>query len=102
MVLIKIQKWSYYQRLVVINMKIHVCPKCGAPTVKRTNKKLNVVFFGCSKFPVCKGNINTEGKQTEVSAKLFHRELTDREEDWQDLLVLYGHDYYGGKLDSDD
>ncbi len=83
-------------------MKTRVCPKCGAPTVKRTNKKLNVVFFGCSKFPSCKGNVNAENKQTENLEKPIQRELTDREEDWQDLLVLYCHDYYDGKLDSND
>ncbi|MBO6603674.1 MAG: NERD domain-containing protein [Roseicyclus sp.] len=31
------------------------CPKCGAALVLRTNKKTGSEFFGCSKFPKCRG-----------------------------------------------
>ena len=31
------------------------CPRCGSPMVLRTNKKTNAKFFGCSKFPKCRG-----------------------------------------------
>lgn len=32
-----------------------VCPLCGAPMVLRTNKSNGQQFYGCSKFPKCKG-----------------------------------------------
>lgn len=32
-----------------------VCPLCGAPMVLRTNKFNGQQFYGCSKFPKCKG-----------------------------------------------
>lgn len=34
------------------------CPKCGAETVKRTNHPTGSLFYGCSKFPKCKGSRN--------------------------------------------
>jgi ssDNA-binding Zn-finger/Zn-ribbon topoisomerase 1 len=32
------------------------CPKCGAEMVTRTNKRLQITFWGCSEFPNCDGN----------------------------------------------
>ena len=31
------------------------CPRCGATMVLRTNKKTNDKFYGCPKFPKCRG-----------------------------------------------
>jgi restriction system protein len=31
------------------------CPTCGAPMVTRTAKQTKAVFFGCSRFPACRG-----------------------------------------------
>lgn len=31
------------------------CPKCGSSLVLRTNRKTGETFYGCSKFPVCRG-----------------------------------------------
>lgn len=31
------------------------CPKCGADMLKRTNRKSGEAFWGCSRFPKCKG-----------------------------------------------
>ena len=42
-----------------------VCPKCGAPMVKRKAAKGNnvgQVFYGCSRFPRCRGIVNVESK----------------------------------------
>ena len=39
------------------------CPKCGGPMTPR-NSKFGV-FWGCSKFPVCKGTRDSEGRSKE-------------------------------------
>lgn len=31
------------------------CPKCGSDLVLRKNKKTNLEFYGCSKYPKCRG-----------------------------------------------
>lgn len=31
------------------------CPKCGASMVRRTARKTGEAFFGCSKYPACRG-----------------------------------------------
>lgn len=31
------------------------CPKCGATMVKRLNRKANEAFWGCAKYPACRG-----------------------------------------------
>ena len=38
------------------------CPKCGAPMILRTNKSDGTQFYGCSKYPKCKGIVNVEEK----------------------------------------
>lgn len=41
-----------------------LCPKCGAPMVKRTARKgprAGKPFYGCSNYPKCKGIVNLEG-----------------------------------------
>ena len=40
-----------------------LCPKCGAPMVKRTTRKgprAGKPFCGCSNYPQCKGIANLE------------------------------------------
>lgn len=32
-----------------------VCPKCGKPMVRRTNRKTGDSFWGCASFPKCRG-----------------------------------------------
>lgn len=32
------------------------CPICGGPTTIRINKKLEIPFYGCIKYPSCRGN----------------------------------------------
>jgi hypothetical protein len=34
------------------------CPRCGASTIKRVNGRTQKHFWGCSKFPLCRGNRN--------------------------------------------
>jgi hypothetical protein len=36
------------------------CPKCGAPMVKRTSKTTGNEFWGCSRYPECKGIIDAK------------------------------------------
>lgn len=31
------------------------CPRCSAPMVRRTARKTNADFFGCSRYPACRG-----------------------------------------------
>lgn len=38
------------------------CPICGSILVKRKAKTTNSKFFGCSKFPICKGSRTPEGE----------------------------------------
>lgn len=41
-----------------------LCPKCGAPMVKRTARKgarAGKPFYGCSNYPKCRGIVNLEG-----------------------------------------
>ena len=40
-----------------------LCPKCSSPLVLRTRKKDGGQFFGCSKFPKCRG----VKKETEIN-----------------------------------
>lgn len=32
------------------------CPMCGAPTTQRANSKTNNTFYGCTRYPECKGS----------------------------------------------
>lgn len=36
-------------------MEARSCPRCGSPAVKRTNRNTGAHFFGCSRFPRCRG-----------------------------------------------
>lgn len=38
------------------------CPECGGPMVSRKRKSDGQVFWGCRKFPDCKGTRNTDGE----------------------------------------
>lgn len=46
-----------------------VCPKCGAPMIKRTaarGKNAGKEFFGCSKFPTCRAIVEINGGVEEI------------------------------------
>lgn len=38
------------------------CPKCGGPTTIKTNRQLNIPFYGCCDWPNCNGSRNHDGK----------------------------------------
>lgn len=38
------------------------CPLCSAPMVSRKNNATGQRFWGCSKFPTCKGTRDTDGE----------------------------------------
>lgn len=42
------------------------CPECGGPMVSRKRKSDGQVFWGCRKFPDCKGTRNTDGEARRV------------------------------------
>ena len=48
-----------YSRQPKSNNKAPKCPKCGAPMVLRNSKRGK--FYGCSKYPKCKGTRDYEG-----------------------------------------
>lgn len=42
-------------RVVSAPKESRPCPRCGSPTVERTNRSTGVHFLGCSQFPRCRG-----------------------------------------------
>ena len=51
------------------------CPSCGGPMVSRANKRTGQRFWGCQKYPDCKGTLNTDGEAR--SDGWDNRDLTD-------------------------
>jgi len=51
------------RRLYELESKLK-CPKCGSPMRLRQNKTNKTYFFGCSKFPSCKGTRQPDGSLT--------------------------------------
>jgi ssDNA-binding Zn-finger/Zn-ribbon topoisomerase 1 len=39
-----------------------LCPECGGPMVSRKNSATGQRFWGCRKFPECKGTRDTDGE----------------------------------------
>lgn len=37
------------------------CPECGGPMMSRANRATGQRFWGCKRYPVCKGTLNTDG-----------------------------------------
>lgn len=37
------------------------CPKCGARMESRKNRSTGQLFWGCTRYPQCKGTRNTDG-----------------------------------------
>lgn len=70
------------------------CPFCGSETVIRTNRRLGVPFYGCTRFPDCKGTRDydygidddyddletdtTQGGTMSPGMKNFNNKLMDR------------------------
>jgi hypothetical protein len=48
-----------------IKVKIFNCPKCSSKMVKRTARRTNKDFYGCSKFPKCRGTRELDGSVRE-------------------------------------
>lgn len=38
------------------------CPKCDGPMVSRANGASGQRFWGCKKYPECRGTLNTDGE----------------------------------------
>lgn len=60
------------------------CPKCNAPMVQRTNRQNNSQFWGCSKFPACRGTRNFETivaskPDSYVTRSEYNRILSERQ-----------------------
>lgn len=62
------------------------CAQCGSPTVERENKKTKETFFGCSRYPACKGGPAKAGSPQAAAP--------DKEMPWDrdDRLHQQGHD----------
>lgn len=41
------------------------CPKCNSPMVKRFRRVDGVPFYGCSRFPDCRGTVSIEIMQAQ-------------------------------------
>ena len=46
-------------------MDENLCPECGGPMISRMNGKTGQRFWGCKKFPDCRGTRNTDGEATQ-------------------------------------
>lgn len=59
-----------------------LCPKCNGPMVSRSNGKTGQRFFGCRKYPDCKGTRNTDGEAPSetAAARRPAREIDGEEE----------------------
>lgn len=38
------------------------CPDCGGPMLSRLNREKQQRFWGCQKFPACRGTRDTDGR----------------------------------------
>lgn len=45
------------------------CPECDGPMTSRANKSTGQRFWGCNRFPVCKGTRNTDGEARHSSSR---------------------------------
>jgi len=54
------------------------CPECEGPMTSRANRTTGQRFWGCNRYPVCKGTRNTDG---EARASSF-RDALEGEEDF--------------------
>jgi ssDNA-binding Zn-finger/Zn-ribbon topoisomerase 1 len=54
-----------------------LCPICNGPMASRANKDTGQRFWGCKRFPVCKGTRNTDGEAKSAD----YREQLDGEEE---------------------
>ncbi len=53
------------------NKKVPSCPECGAPMILRQNGQKGSYFWGCSKYPKCRGTRQHEiGKQIPIGETL--------------------------------
>ena len=48
------------------------CPECDGPMVSRANRDTGQRFWGCKRYPICKGTRNTDG---EARASGYRNEL---------------------------
>jgi ssDNA-binding Zn-finger/Zn-ribbon topoisomerase 1 len=59
------------------------CPECGGTMVSRLNKATQQRFWGCMRFPKCKGTRDTDGmsKQERTDARRPERSEDDDPDD---------------------
>jgi hypothetical protein len=69
----QIQKNTAYGHLDTINVNVEkpttsaytndmLCPECEGPMVSRTNRQNGNKFWGCKKYPDCKGTRDEQGR----------------------------------------
>lgn len=60
-------------------MDENLCPECSSKMVSRKRKSDGVRFWGCSRFPQCKGTRDSDGNSRQDRAKA--RENRDKREE---------------------
>jgi predicted RNA-binding Zn-ribbon protein involved in translation (DUF1610 family) len=78
----------FYKRGVAFSQ----CPKCGSKMVLRFRRSDNNPFFGCTKYPNCKGTLDYYGRPPHVR-RMYH---VGGEDFSRELMnEVYGSVYYG-------
>ncbi len=72
------------------------CPSCGGPMVSRQNSKTGQRFWGCTKYPRCKGTRDTDGLSADDRRQAAG--LPDHPDDGDDDE---GDDSFRGDRDTD-
>lgn len=64
-------------RQIIDNLK---CPDCGSDMIQRRNKQNGDIFYGCRKFPNCKGTRDEDGLSREERNELKDREKVTQQD----------------------
>ena len=72
------------------------CPRCGAPTVQRTNRATGVEFTGCSAFPRCRWSFNPNASLEEIEWDEQDVAWADGENEMGDHPFTHDDDYDTG------
>lgn len=63
------------------------CPDCGGEMVSRLNRRENSRFWGCKKYPDCKGTRNVDGDERKPRCAI---QYTDEQGETHDVLPSQG------------
>lgn len=60
-------------------MDENLCPECSSKMVSRKRKSDGVRFWGCSRFPQCKGTRDSDGRSRQDRERERRRDFPDEE-----------------------